>query len=412
MAASRSSLSGKRIHKKKREQSSTKQSGLNVEGQDSEANYFNLGKFIGAIQLRTPDDEGFVPVSDTDRFIDILEAPDGYEAHEQVESDEQGFVVRLQAQIPDADINPEEQDRDAAFADKAELHRHTFARLSRNMDVAEQVPASYFWHCACMHHQNAEGFDQHLGANAFHLGELIRAVQGPTPHDEAYVPCSDRFLDLEEAPKGREAHERALATLSFSITLADPLHPDCPVVACSEGFTALTGYHTDDVIGKSCWLPERAVPCGLLHKRACVACRALCAASACGTWLSTDSGECLVDQLKDLQEQSLAAGEVVCVQTNAKSNGELFLCMLYLKQVELDNECFVLGLQAPIPDADINPEEHDQDAAFADEIHHNTFTRLSRNMDVAEQVLASHFWYCAGMRRQIAEGFDQNPLQT
>jgi len=119
-----------------------------------------------------------------------------------------------------------------------------------------------------------------------------------------------------------------------------------------------------------------------------------------------------VDQLKDLQEQSLAAGEVVCVQTNAKSNGELFLCMMYLKQVELDNECFVLGLQAQIPDAEINPEEHDQVAAFADEIHHNTFTRLSRNMAVAEQVLASHFWYCAGMRRQIAEGFDQNPLQT
>jgi len=136
--------------------------------------------------------------------------------------------------------------------------------------------------------------------------------------------------------------------------------------------------------------------------------RALYAASACGTWLSTAIPRYLVDAAKGHLGnlgQPLADGELVYVQTNAKKNGELFQCMWYLKQVELDDHHLVMGLQAQIPDADINPEETAQDAALADkaELHHQTFVRLSRNMDVAEQVLASRFWYCAGMRRQTAD---------
>jgi len=211
-----------------------------------------------------------------------------------------------------------------------------------------------------------------LEAKIFNLAELIGAIQSPTPSDEACVPVPgiERFNDLLEAPGGYEEHQEALAKLKFSITLADPSRADCPVVACSAGFTALTGYHSEDVIGKSCCLLEHPV-------------------------------------------QPLTNDEVIGVQTNTKKNGELFRCMFYLKEVELDEQRFIVGLQAPILDADFNPEEHDKDIAFADEaeLHHQTFARLSRNMEITEQVLASQFWYSAGMRRQIAEEFDHGPLE-
>jgi len=247
------------------------------------------------------------------------------------------------------------------------------------------------------------------------LGELIGAIQSPTPRDEACVPVpgTERFIDLLEAPGGYEEHQQALAKLNFSITLADPSCANCPVVACSAGFTALTGYHSEDVIGKSCCLLEYAMPCGLPPGRACMACRALYTKSECGKWLSTDVPRLLVDERRNNPGQSLTNDEVIGVQTNTKKNGELFRCMFYLKEVELDEQRFIVGLQAPILEADFNPEEHNKALAFADEaeLHHQTFARLSRNMDVAEQVLASHFWYSAGMRRQIAEEFDRGPLE-
>lgn len=34
--------------------------------------------------------------------------------------------------------------------------------------------------------------------------------------------------------------------LEFSVTVADPTQPDCPLVACSTGFTELTGYSVQD----------------------------------------------------------------------------------------------------------------------------------------------------------------------
>jgi len=41
---------------------------------------------------------------------------------------------------------------------------------------------------------------------------------------------------------------------------------------------------------------------------------------------------------------------MICVQTNARKSGELFRNMFYLKQVELDEVHFILGLQAGLPE--------------------------------------------------------------
>jgi hypothetical protein len=44
----------------------------------------------------------------------------------------------------------------------------------------------------------------------------------------------------------------ALYGLDFSVTVADPTLPDCPLIACSIGFTDLTGYTVHEIVGRNC----------------------------------------------------------------------------------------------------------------------------------------------------------------
>merc|ERR1712032_333936 len=97
------------------------------------------------------------------------------------------------------------------------------------------------------------------------------------------------------------------------------------------------------------------------------------------------------------QSLELPKGEMICVQTNRRKSGELFRNMFYLKQVELDEMSFILGLQAEIPeefDIESSIRDLEQKCQFA-------FSRLEANMSLIEQVLGQHFWYSAQMRRQI-----------
>eukprot|EP00440_Ansanella_granifera_P060575 gb/GFBE01065654.1/.p1 GENE.gb/GFBE01065654.1/~~gb/GFBE01065654.1/.p1 ORF type:complete len:243 (+),score=50.27 gb/GFBE01065654.1/:1-729(+) len=38
----------------------------------------------------------------------------------------------------------------------------------------------------------------------------------------------------------------------FSVSIADPLLPDCPLISVSEGFCELTGYSRDTILGQNC----------------------------------------------------------------------------------------------------------------------------------------------------------------
>merc|ERR1719493_160185 len=87
---------------------------------------------------------------------------------------------------------------------------------------------------------------------------------------------------------------------------------------------------------------------------------------------------------------NLPKGEIICVQTNARKSGELFRNMFYLKQVELDENSFILGLQAGLP------EEYEEQEEFMQDLEkkcQQAFGRLEENMSRIEQVLAQQFWY-------------------
>eukprot|EP00440_Ansanella_granifera_P029596 gb/GFBE01032148.1/.p1 GENE.gb/GFBE01032148.1/~~gb/GFBE01032148.1/.p1 ORF type:complete len:103 (+),score=18.67 gb/GFBE01032148.1/:1-309(+) len=90
---------------------------------------------------------------------------------------------------------------------------------------------------------------------------------------------------------------------------------------------------------------------------------------------------------------SMNRGETLCVQVNAKKTGELFRNMFYMRQVDLDDERYIIGLQARLPD-DFEDNLGCRDVGMA------CFKGLSRNMDKVELVLAQHFFYSGSMRRR------------
>jgi hypothetical protein len=186
-----------------------------------------------------------------------------------------------------------------------------------------------------------------------------------------------------------------LYNLGFSVTVADPSQPDCPLVACSIGFTQLTGYTVQEIVGRNCRFLLNGVPSGLIDDEVRMKCRGFCLSSSQGEdWRG--ASEHLPDGVQK-PWVDLPKGEMICVQTNARKSGELFRNMFYLKQVELDDQPYILGLQAGLP------EDYDEEVSLKDLQRRcqQAFGHLDENMAAIEQVLASQFWYSAPIRRQV-----------
>lgn len=187
-----------------------------------------------------------------------------------------------------------------------------------------------------------------------------------------------------------------LYDMGFSVTVGDPKQPDCPLVACSVGFTELCGYSVPEIIGRNCRFLLQGVPADLLVENTRMKCRAFCASSSQGEEYRGD--DTLPAELKQEPWVELNPGEMICMQTNAKKTGELFRNMFYMKQVELNEELFILGLQAAMPEeVDVDSEGPMSDLARRCQL---AFRQLEENMSMIEQVLAQQFWYSAQMRRQ------------
>jgi hypothetical protein len=186
-----------------------------------------------------------------------------------------------------------------------------------------------------------------------------------------------------------------LYTLDFSVTIADPTQPDCPLVACSTGFTELTGYTVQEIVGRNCRFLLNGVPNNHIDDCVRMKCRSFCLSAGKGEDYCGSSEQLPPGMEKPWVE--LPQGEMICVQTNARKSGELFRNMFYLKQIELDDNSFILGLQAELS------EEIDTPASASElaKCCQAAFGRLESNMSALEQVLAQQFWYSAPMRRQV-----------
>lgn len=214
-------------------------------------------------------------------------------------------------------------------------------------------------------------------------------------HDQSHGPlnwstqCS---MELQRAADALNKDE--LCELQFSVTVADPSLADCPLVACSIGFTELTGYYVHEIVGRNCRLLLNGVPQNLVDEEVRFQCRSFCQSSKQGQ--EYDGRSDVLPQGVAKSWFSLPKGELVCIQTNASKSGELFRNMFYLKQVELDDAQYIVALQAGIPD-----ECEDWSALhILQKKCHATWKQLDANMTAIEHALAAQFWYTAPMRRQ------------
>jgi hypothetical protein len=174
--------------------------------------------------------------------------------------------------------------------------------------------------------------------------------------------------------------KKELRDLDFPFLMADPSRPGCPLVVSSAGFSCLTGYDTCETLGSDAasMLPGR---------------------ETAELMRFASRSELFPPGFSSLAEDvELADGELVTVQTHAKKCGSRFSCITYMKQVELDDEMFVIAVQAEaLPEDDEDDDVEPMDRLEA------TFSQLQRNMEVVMFVLAAQFWFCAPIQRQIAD---------
>jgi len=203
------------------------------------------------------------------------------------------------------------------------------------------------------------------------------------------IKCS---LELQQVVSALNIPE--LADLQFSVTVSDPKQADFPLVACSSGFSDLTGYSLQEIVGRNCRFLLNGVPASYINEQTRFHARTYCMAVSQGTEYDSTS-EVLPPGVKPCGF-TLPKGELICAQTNAMKTGELFRNMFYMKQVWLDDAPYILGLQAGLPVISFEgtPDEELQWRCG------NAQKRLNTHMTLIEDVLAQQFWYSASMRRQ------------
>lgn len=221
-------------------------------------------------------------------------------------------------------------------------------------------------------------------------------------HDPADSEFSDDEFDFEDNSKPGFSSQSfqsivdsfcvdEILGLEFPVTIADPLQADCPLVACSVGFTKLTGYEMSDIVGHNCRFMTEGVSPSSSDELA---------RSRCSEWLRNVQANpgrdaaphWLVDKLEPL-ESCITHGELWSVQTNRKKSGEVFQNFFYIKQIHLCGRPFMVGLQADVLECD--------DIDVQADVRANVFKSHTENMQSMQNVLASKFWYEAAMRRQL-----------
>lgn len=141
--------------------------------------------------------------------------------------------------------------------------------------------------------------------------------------------------------------------------LSDVLLYDCPIVGASRGFTALTGYTHDDLIGSNCRVLLKGVPEVAISKSVRKNLRNFC--NMCS--------------LRSLDQIS----EVYSLQPNSRRDGPPFMNFIFIGRVTVHNHPYLLGVQRNLGDG-ICARRSSQQIADAAEESRMVFKRLRRRI--------------------------------
>lgn len=181
-------------------------------------------------------------------------------------------------------------------------------------------------------------FEAMPAADRAKLAETIHIIDATVPEGppekkvEGTNPESFQFtMNLDDA--GEDVLQETLDLLSadlfglpFSVSVAVPFIDDTPLVAISSGFSKLTGYAKEDILGQNCRFLLKGVPPEEVNDETRQSARRYCKAA----------------NLRNLNTMS----HNFLLQRNARKNGELFWNLFMLSLVPGPNKKkYIIGLQ-------------------------------------------------------------------
>jgi len=117
---------------------------------------------------------------------------------------------------------------------------------------------------------------------------------------------------------------QSLTGLPFSVCLADPAAEDCPLMAVSHGFTILTGYEQDQIIGRNCRFLIDPIP----EERTCMETRAK-----------------IRKYCTAVTDETLPERDIFAIQINMRADGTEFRNAFLLHSVTVRGRPLIFGLQ-------------------------------------------------------------------
>lgn len=308
----------------------------------------------------------------------------------QIELNDKRYIIGLQTEVEDKH--------------RIDIYHEACIVLDESMGDVERIFAAKFWVTSAMRRQDVrdhhDGFSGQRGGPAHGLKKPWTQAQG-----EELQRAVDRVFGVSgDNLKG----------LDFSLTLADPMLPDCPLIGCSTGFGTLCGYAMEDIVGQNCRFLVDPVPQEMVNNNVRRWSRSFCDAVRDGWDFVIPEGEKEPWMPKD----RVSDDGLFCAQVNAKKDGSLFENMFYLRRVELDDRPYVIGLQTGLPTGSMmskgagssrSPEPESLQA------YYKACKVLDTNMADVERVLSGMFWFTGPMRRQddhdLDDGFSDEELK-
>lgn len=192
-----------------------------------------------------------------------------------------------------------------------------------------------------------QGTAKHLAA-----GGQVHA-QGLQAIDANAVISGTQKMDMNMVGK---VVQSTIRHMTCCVCIADPSIEDCPLIGCSEGFEALTGYTRSEILGRNCRFLNEGV-------------------------------EVRPDVRQMMKQSVQSRGEFIGVLPNRRKNGEIFRNLLHMTTIIVRGKRYVVGIQADVSglrvDVD-NPGHVEELKALATRI-------FSGNIDAWVQIQVREF---------------------
>ncbi len=122
------------------------------------------------------------------------------------------------------------------------------------MDAADRPKMESYWN----HVVHSEGLGPPIQFRARHVDGRWRILETIAhnllahPAVRGVVFNTRDVTEREHAKAALYLRDHAIASTSEGITISDPQQPDNPIIYVNSGFERLTGYRSEDVLGKNC----------------------------------------------------------------------------------------------------------------------------------------------------------------